>query len=321
MERSHVPHGAPPRPRWEELPEHVRSGIEGVLGGAVVASESKQGGFSPGVASVVQLADGAQWFVKAVGTAANPVSPELHRCEARVAAQLPDDLPVPRLQHVWDDGDWVALVFDAVRGRTPVLPWRREELDAVLDALVGLSRRLTPAPFEAPRLADDPGFTGFRQLRRAREGGDTLADLDPWVVAELDRLSRVEEGWSGAVDGETLLHLDLRADNILLGDDGDVWFVDWPHVTVGAAWVDLLGMLPSVAAQGGPGPWDVFGVHPLSRDVDQDRAAAAVAGLAGFFLFHSRLPPHPGLPTVRRFQRTQADHALRWLRRLLERHA
>ena len=46
-------------------------------------------------------------------------------------------------------------------------------------------------------------------------------------------------------------HGDLRADNILLTQDGVV-IVDWPGASVGAPWVDMLGMAPSVVLEGGP---------------------------------------------------------------------
>lgn len=40
---------------------------------------------------------------------------------------------------------------------------------------------------------------------------------------------------------------------------------------------------------------------------------AVLAGVAGFFADTARLPAPTGLPTVRAFQRAQADAALSWL--------
>src|SRR5713101_851388 len=105
-------------------------------------------------------------------------------------------------------------------------------------------------------------------------------------------------------DGTTLLHADLRADNILL-TPSRVFFIDWPWATRGAAWVDLLFMLPSVAMQGGPKPWEIFDAHPLGRSAPAAGVTAVVAAAAGFMIRGSRLPPPPGLPTVRAFQRDQ----------------
>jgi len=58
----------------------------------------------------------------------------------------------------------------------------------------------------------------------------------------------------------------------------------------------------------------VFTGHLLGRHADPDAVTAALAGLAGFFLRNSLLPPPPGIPTLRAFQRAQGDAALTWLR-------
>ena len=121
----------------------------------------------------------------------------------------------------------------------------------------------------------------------------------------------------GASNGETLLHTDVRADNVLLTPDRVV-FVDWPHVCLGAPWVDLLAFLPSVAMQGGPKPWELFDDHPLARDAAGEHVDAVLAALAGFFVHRSTQPPPPGLPTIREFQRAQGAESVAWLRRRLE---
>ncbi|GCB50952.1 hypothetical protein SNL152K_8299 [Streptomyces sp. NL15-2K] len=104
----------------------------------------------------------------------------------------------------------------------------------------------------------------------------------------------------------------------MLTADDRVVFVDWPHAVRAAPWFDLLIMLPCVRAQGGPDPEEVFAAHPLGRGADPDAVTAALAGLAGYFLQHSLLPPPPGIPTLRAFQRAQGEAALAWLRKRCE---
>jgi hypothetical protein len=94
-----------------------------------------------------------------------------------------------------------------------------------------------------------------------------------------------------------------------------VFVVDWPWAAVGARWLDLVAMLPSVAMQRGPAPDDIWRAHSLSRGVDDDHVDAVVAALAGFFVRESRRPPPPGLPTLRPFQAGQGEHAVAWLAR------
>jgi hypothetical protein len=294
----------------------VRCAIEDRLGVRVVAARSQAGGFSPGVAARLELADGSRVFVKAVCGSPNPDSPGIHRREARIASALPAATPAPALRWSFDDGEWVVLAFDDVDGRAPELPWRSEELERVLGAVHALSDGLTPSPIALEpacealtrllggwrRIADDPG------------AGAGAMHLPATLRARLDDLVELESHWPESVHGETLAHLDLRADNLLLTADR-VFVVDWPWAAIGAPWLDLVAMLPSVAMQGGPDPDDVWRAHPLHRGVDDDRVDAFVAALAGFFVYASLLPPAPGLPTLRPFQAGQAEQAIAWLAR------
>jgi hypothetical protein len=294
---------------WERVPSTIRAAIEQRLEARVAHAVTQPGGFSPGLAATLELEDGRRVFAKAVGPEPNPESVELHRREAKIAAALPPGTPAPRFHFAVEEHDWVALVFENVDGHEPRLPWRTEELERVLAALAALADALTPTPIETVTVAEyfDESFHGWRSLERPE---------DAWAAAHLDELRALESGWTEAAAGETLLQCDVRADNILLTPERVV-IVDWPHACVGAAWFDLLGLLPSVAMQGGPHPWEVWKAHPLSRDVPSERLQPALAAIGGYFAHRSTLPPPPGLPTVRAFQRGQGAEALAWLKRSL----
>lgn len=316
-----APPAAGVRAPWEDLPTAVREAVGEMLGSPVVRSQTQHGGFSPGVAARVRTAAGGTGFVKAVNGEANPHSPGLHRREARIAAALPAVVPAPRLLGTYDDGTWVALVFEEVAGRQPHVPWRPDELRRVLDAVTVLGRTGTPCPIDVPPVAEDLAdtFNGWRRLLDGEAGGagEVRDRLGVWTAGHLRDLAALEAGWAEGASGDTLAHADLRADNVLLTTDGDVAFVDWPHAVRAAPWFDLLVMLPCVRAQGGPDPEEVFTAHPLGLAADPDAVTAALAGLAGYFLRSSLNPAPPGLPTLRRFQRAQGDAALEWLRKRL----
>ncbi|MGW3241232.1 aminoglycoside phosphotransferase family protein [Streptomyces sp. NPDC001070] len=311
-----------PRTRlpWAALPRDLAAAVEARLGAPVAAADDQRGGFSPGVAARLTLTDGRRAFVKAVSPAQNPDSPHIHRAEARIAADLPEDVPAPRLLHSFEQDDWVVLAFEDVPGRTPADPWDTEELRRVMDALADLAARLTPSPVAAPPAAERlaASFGCWAELAAGRDAGtDDLRGLDPWAAAHLDELAALESGWPQALTGSTLAHSDLRADNVLLTGDGPagrVVFVDWPWACTSTPWFDLLCMLPSVAMQGGPEPEDLFAAHPVARDADPAAVDAALAALTGMFLGHARRPAPPGLPTLRAFQRAQGEAALSWLR-------
>jgi aminoglycoside phosphotransferase len=294
----------------DEVPARVRQAIEEILGAPVVAAHSQPGGFSPGLAARLVLADGRRAFAKAVGAQRNPDAPVFHRREVEVLAALPRDLPVPRLLGSHDDGDWVALVVEDVEGEAPAEPWRPAELARVVEAMAELADRLTPSPIARGPVTvlDEKAFRGCRDLAADPAAA---APLGPAVCARLDELAAIEEGWTAAAEGHSLVHGDLRADNILLTPD-EVVFVDWPHARIGAPWLDLLFLLPSAAATG-TDPEEVWAAYPPARAADPDAVTAVLVALTGFFLRQSLLPPPPNLEKVRAFQRVQGEAALRWV--------
>jgi aminoglycoside phosphotransferase (APT) family kinase protein len=315
---------APPaegvRVNWETVPAPVRAGVEAICGSPVVSAASQPGGFSPGVAARLECADGSRRFVKAVSAQANPQSPGMHRREAEVLRGLDPliaagGLPVPRLYGVFEAEPWVALVLDDVDGRQPAVPWDRSELARVLAAVDDLSEALTPSPMDigtlVERFSDD--FTGWRKLADA---GDS-PHLDSWTREHLAELADLEQRWPELLGGDTLLHADLRADNVLLAGD-HVKIVDWPHACAGAAFVDVVFMAPSVTMQGGPPPADILAMTRSGRAASREAVAAAVCAMAGYFTGAALRPPAPGIPTVRAFQAAQGEIARRWLADVLD---
>jgi aminoglycoside phosphotransferase (APT) family kinase protein len=310
------PPAAGVRLAWSSVPARLREAVEDRLGAPVTEAVTQPGGFSPGVAARLTTATGTRAFVKAVGPEPNPQSPDIHRAEARIAAALPGSVPAPKLLASFDDNGWVALLFEDIEGRTPAQPWVAAELARVLDALAALAAALTPSPLDAPTAEERFGqdFQGWRRLAEAgRRGQDSLDGLAPWARRHLAGLAVLEAGWGAAASGASLVHADLRADNVLLAGDRVV-IVDWPWACLAAPWFDLVAMLPSVRMQGGPPPEALFSDHPVARAADPEAVTAVLAAVTGFFVRQSRQPPPPGLPTLREFQAAQGEAALAWLK-------
>jgi hypothetical protein len=297
------PRAAGVRLPWAELPAAVRDWVGHELGAAVVEAVTQPGGFSPGVAARLRCADGTRAFCKAVSELTNTQAAEMHRREAAITAALPVSAPVPRLLTCYDDGTWVALLFQDVAGRQPSLPWRADELTDVLKTLADASTLQT-------KYGQD--FSGWRLL--AAGPAVAVDRLDPWSRRHLGTLAALESEWADAAVGETLVHCDIRADNLLLCADR-VWVVDWPAACKGAAWFDVMAFAPSVAMQGGPLPEELLARHPAARGADPDAVLSAACALAGYFTLGALQPPPPGLPTVRPFQAAQARVARAWLAR------
>jgi aminoglycoside phosphotransferase (APT) family kinase protein len=286
--------------------------VEQIIGGGpVVAAVSQVGGFSPGTADRVRTEDGRRAFVKAVTPAINVHSAVLARQELRVTAALPGHAPVPRMLGGFDTAEdqeagWVVLVLEDVEGAHPRTPWVEPEMDAAAATLRELAAALTPAPaVEVPsaveRLRDN--FACWDHV-----AADPPADLEPWVAERLLQLRAASaRGLAALRTGNCLTHCDIRADNILVRPDGRMVVVDWPWACVGPAWLDTVLLAINVVVHGGDPGRLVAGLDPgVVTDV--------TAGLTGMFRRYSRLPAPPGLPTIRAFQRWQADALLPWLR-------
>lgn len=296
-----------PRPTWLELPETLRAAVAAALGSPVVASESRAGGWSPGSADRLLLADGSRVFVKAASTEVNEATVAMHRREAAVLAAL-DGLGIaPSPLGEVEAGPWFALLVEDLPGRHPD-PADPADTEAVLDAVAALPDPVPSAvpPAEADARAElAEGAADWHRLLEAG-GADTVPGGEPAAR----RIAAIAVGAGDAVDGTGLVHLDLRIDNVLVLPDGSARIVDWPNAVRGSRWFDALTYLLDVRRYGGRAD---LSAHPVTADVPAEHVDAAVAGLAGYF-FRAALRPEPaGMAGIRAFQRLQGEVVLEWL--------
>jgi aminoglycoside phosphotransferase (APT) family kinase protein len=122
-----------------------------------------------------------------------------------------------------------------------------------------------------------------------------------WLEEALPLLLQASD--EAPLGGTELLHFDVRSDNLCLRE-GEAILFDWNLAVIGNGDFDVAFWLPSLTLEGGPLPWEVlFDAGPLA------------AAVAGFFSARAGLPPPPTAPTVRDFQRAQAEVALKWTAR------
>ena len=245
------------RPAWTDLPAEVRSLVELKLGSAVVGAVVARSGFTPGFAATLQLARGDRVFLKAASSADDRAHgwslSSAYRDEAHKLALLPPGIGAPRLfwhQDLALAGEqWILLALEHLPGRPPRRPWRSAELRTVIERLTANAVRLSPPQFDPVVAGLDPVrvetlFIEQGVLRlaavRARDGAS------PWLA----NISDLYDGGDAALTGETLLHFDIRDDNVLIGPAGEVWIVDWNWPALGAPWIDLLCLLLSARGDG-----------------------------------------------------------------------
>jgi hypothetical protein len=300
--------GSASRTGWGEMPQSVRLEVEHLLGDVVCAAVDQRGGFSHGVAARVRTVGGESAFVKAIEVGDELA--QMYRQEAHIASRLPATAPAPQCRFVSETAGWFIVGFDDVEGAFPRLD-EPEELQDTLDSLTRLAAELTPSPLsDVPTVADayGPQLVGWRTF--VTEGPP--ADLDSWSVRHLTELAALEATWVVAAGGDTLLHTDLRPDNLLRRADGAVLAVDWAWACRGAAWIDLVALAPSIAAAG-VDPDPIIAAHPVTRDVDPAAVDAFVCALAGYWAAACRKPGPPRSPCLRQHQSAFARLAREWL--------
>lgn len=304
MPTSPLPHGhTAQRLTWEFLPPEVREAVARQLGSEVVENRSCDGGFTPGLASVLTCADGTRAFVKAASRKAQQPIAASYAEEARVLRLLQDLVPAPRLLWV-HDGDWLVMGFEHVEGRAPARPWRLPELERALDLAEQIADALDPLP---EGTAFEPLVEAVPELVTAWSALAGRGVEDPHLE-EVDRLAR---SFADLPD-RALCHADLRDDNILLGEDGRAVACDWNWPGLGPAWLDTVDLLASARGDGiDPGP--ILARRRLTRDADPEAIDAWLAASCGSMSLARTRPVPTSSPYLRAHAAWQADVLWDWL--------
>ncbi len=259
---------------WADLPETLIGDINDALGSQVVRADSQSDGFSLGLASRVITDNGSRAFVKAISKAQAADGYRLYASEAEILEILPTEVPVPRLLATIVRDEWIALIIEDVDGSQPSIPPTRDELLRVLDAVGAFPS------------AEGLGLHSIgEELSTEFETGwpSIVADqltIPAWAAENAAELAELAASAPAYLEGDRLVHLDLRADNVLFDREGKVLVVDWPWAVAGAAWVDGLTLLMDARMNGSHLSDALVHEHPLFASVVPEAIDAFLAGLA-----------------------------------------
>ena len=208
---------------------------------------------------------------------------------------------LPRVLGFHDDGHRPVLAIEDLSDCAWPPPWTGANVDDVLEALDAI--RTTPPPEHVrgeaiewgtnwAHVAADPAE--FLALRLCSP--DWLETSLPVLVDASDRAPLV---------GTSLLHMDIRSDNLCFRD-GRAVVIDWNHAAEANAELDVAAWLPSLHAEGGPAPEELL-----------PHAPELAAWIAGFFGSRAGGSPISEAPHVRPLQLQQLRTALPWAARQL----
>ncbi len=243
----------------------------------------------------VLLEDGRRVFVKAARAA--DTAAWLRR-EHEVYAHLHGSF-IAALVAFDDDPTYPVLVLEDLSDADWEVRWETGRIDMVRAALAELAKSTPPPGTRAVRETFPDLFGRWRRVEQ---------DPDPFLSTGIRSRAWLEHALSTLIDaadgvpadGDDLLHLDVRSDNLCFRAGAAV-LVDWNWCSTGNADLDIAAWLPSLALEGGPPPWEML-----------PGAGEYAAFLAGVWAAVVGLPPPPTAPTVRGPQRMQLEVALAW---------
>ncbi|KAA1426214.1 phosphotransferase [Nocardioides antri] len=306
------------RASYDAMPGVVRDWVDDALGSPVVEAVDQVGGMSPGCATRLRCADGTRAFVKAVGTDLNPDTPTLFRREITVLSLLGSHALWGDLLASYDDGERVALLLEDVDGTHPDLAddTTMEQLLAATDELGDVMRarvdarsvdHLVGGTLMQPGLTDQhavlrnwlPAFEALERLPDAPVPAWVRAGAGEWHA----RLAALAGGRS-----DTLVHWDIRVDNLLQRPTGEIVFLDWGAAGVGEAWLDpLLARLERVDQ-----PWfdRSLAASPALAAIGDDAVTTWLVGLGTNLAVRAVTAVDVNLPTLAEFRRVESARFL-----------
>lgn len=301
------------------LPSRVWNKVAGHLRGDIVGTIECGSGFTPGLAfriAVMSPGTGlAHWFLKAIRKD-HPLE-AAYQAEAEAARSLPEAEAIPTLRWDGEIHGWHVLVFADAGARTVDLRPGATDVAPAVKAVNSLHQ--WQAPNVLPTVGDTlaPILHGWAALTR-----DPDFVPDDWVRQHLDYLLAIERHWISHSAGDALLHTDIRAANLVVGEAEHVRVVDWAHACRGAPWIDCAELLSHLVLAGhtsGEAEAQLAGTA-MSR-ADDEVVTSFIVASAGYWRRSSLQPPPPGVPGLRDFQARAADAATEIIRHRVASHA
>jgi len=299
-------HATSERICFKDLSPAVREAADTALGSPVVrAAAPVTSGFTNAYAGHVLLRDGREAFLKAAGPEHTYPVLALAR-EAQVLEVLASQVQAVPMIGAGASGDGgQVLALEWVEGHLPGLPWAGDEIAMVRAACERVAQvpSTALAALEPVQMVDD--WLESQALREALAGGlrlpRSLDHLPPWLPARTDEvvaLAADTDALRVSNHHEHLNHCDLRPDNLLIGRGaGEVsdraYVLDWNWVTLGPAWCDWVGLIPTMQSQGHD-LGDLLDSTPLSRSADPHSVDVWLALVAVFMLCCLDEDPLPG---------------------------
>ncbi len=311
------------KPYWRDVPQDLRLAIEATMKSPVARGHRVFGGYGPSATFRIRLADGRTLFAKGAGKGSNEVNWRVVPTEEGAYRGLASIRPIAPafFGSVTTDG-WHLLLLEDLSRAARVPPWTEELALGAMRDIAAFHLRGMRERGKVQRLEPDGMTDNWRGLREdpVRRGwflglyGGRRQEAGAWLEEGLERLAAAEARLLDANQPWSVIHTDIRSDNLRFRRGRLVLF-DWALVCDGPCILDLYAFLPSLVAEGGTEAPRLLPAYRAAMaaggaaipGVAEQAAASAVAG---YFAMRAGQPPIPGLPRLREVQRMQLATAL-----------
>ena len=306
------------------MPREVKAEAARVLGSPIVRAARVYGGYAPSATFRLVLADGRRSFFKGINASHNE---HMHRAlpqEERVYRGLGPLLGkwAPAFLGSFKALDWHVILLEDLGPQT-MPPWSPAKARRSFRSYAEFHRSTYGRAL--PRWLSRTEHHDFAGLWRAlAERGDlgrvaALAtrradEAREWLDVALPPLLHSAERLRGLRPPHSLVHFDTRSDNVRLQGDR-LRIFDWNWACVAPHEMDAAAFAQATEAEGGPSVERTMGWYAEVMPLRDGHLDASVAGIAGYFAHGAWLPPPPGLPRLRAWQRKQLRVSLTWAAR------
>lgn len=251
------------KPDWADIPPTVLASLQHITKSPVTDSQIIWGGFAPNATFGVTCADGQRYFIKGTPPWQSDRGKELMGLE--LAFYDNDYLPAgvsPAFHGKTALEGWSLAVFELIERGEESLPWTEAKYRAVFRSMDAVYRYNKDRTEFAPYLRNHIRHVDeIDEIESVLGSADAIANtarifINPaagaaWLTEHAEALQRMAGSVKSYTEHSTLLHCDLRHDNIVFNKAGDAKLVDWAWPTTGPLAFDVMYFTQASEADGG----------------------------------------------------------------------
>ncbi len=323
------------KPAWDLVPKQLVLDIEKILQSKIIKTEIAWGGYSPSASYYLETEDGKEYFAKgthpeqmAHGAAMLSQEIEIYKDIKYLKEISPEFLGSAKFG---GEDDWYIGIWQKIDGFQKILPWDRNKELLVIKKLSEIHNDFT----EADKLekAEEYNFVDmffksnllWVKIKNNIDIRNNFLSLFEdkeyaanWLDTNIDEIIKYQVKSKETTCKKSLLHFDLRSDNLGLDVNNNVLIFDWPNACYGAIIFDLIGLFITIDGEGGskiPNLLKDYEEISKSQISIQDQKIA-LANISGYFACNAYRNIPEKLPRLRWIQKIQLQACLDWMETL-----